>query len=52
MVHADKVEDCNLGEFGTGFEAVLVNPPWNFSDPGFPSFTFSDFVLSPARYDP
>lgn len=33
-----------LEELGLKFEAVLVNPPWNYSDPQHPLFTFTDFV--------
>ena len=44
LIHMDKMVESNLGQYGTGYEAVLLNPPWNYADPNRPKFVFADFV--------
>jgi len=34
----------DLTTVGDGFEAVLMNPPWNYSEKEYPIFTFDHFV--------
>ncbi len=45
LFHSDSIINENLAQFGTGFEAVLLSPPWNFTDSAHPIFTYKDFVL-------
>jgi len=41
----DKMLEINLMDYGSGYEAVLINPPWNYDNPNYPKFTFADFVF-------
>lgn len=44
LVSVEEVMKVNLEELGTEFEAVVVNPPWNYEDSKHPLFRFEEFV--------